>query len=57
VRDNQLSREKALERLKKDEKVDIEVLKDLFDRNGLRFSDFEKSMEKARKYYSKGMIR
>jgi hypothetical protein len=46
IRDNQLSREEALERLRKDNKNTEEAIQVLFDRFGLNHSDFKIALNK-----------
>jgi hypothetical protein len=57
IRDRQLSREAALKRLKKEEKIPDELVKEVLDSIGISFIDFKNAVQKAKKNYSKGIIR
>ena len=57
VRDNQISRNEALKRLKNDEKIDDKIIKETLNKNGLSFSDFKNATNKGKKYFSKGILR
>jgi hypothetical protein len=54
IRDGQITREEALERVKKEEQVPVEIIQEILGGFGLNFSDFEKATRKARENYSKG---
>ncbi|MFX0199538.1 MAG: hypothetical protein ACFFCW_25740 [Candidatus Hodarchaeota archaeon] len=57
IRDHQINREEALERLEKEEKIPDNIVKDILNDFGLDFFDFEEAVKKARKNYSMGIIR
>ena len=46
VRDKQITRKEALERVKKEEHVSLDAIKDFFERNELNYSEFEKELGK-----------
>lgn len=48
IRDNQLSRKEALERLSKEEEIPEEAIEDFFKKIGLNYSDFEIALGKVR---------
>jgi len=48
IRDGQINREEALERLKKEEEIPEEVIKKIFDKIGLNYSNLEIALRKTR---------
>jgi len=49
IRDNQINRDEALERIKTEGDVPKEIIKEIFDKYGLNFSDFEVALKKCEK--------
>jgi len=44
IRDKQISRKEALERVKKEERVSLNTLRDFFEKNDLDYSEFQKGL-------------
>jgi len=57
LRDHQISREEALERLHKDEQISDDIVKKFLDEIGVSFSDFKNAVSKAKELYTKGITR
>ena len=57
LRDGQMDRNEALERLARDEQVSDDIVKKFLDEIGVNFSDFKNAVGKAKELYSKGIIR
>ncbi len=57
IRDGQLTRDEALNRIKVEEQIPDEIIKNILDSIGLKFSDFQKATIKAKKNYNMGIIR
>jgi predicted NodU family carbamoyl transferase len=47
VRDNQITREEALERVAKDRKIPTEAIKDVLSQLDIEYSDFERALSRA----------
>jgi hypothetical protein len=57
VRDQQISRKQALERLEKEEKIPEKIIQNILSDFGLDFFAFQGALRKARRNYSVGIIR